>query len=311
MRFLIDSGSAINIINLETFNQIKKKNRNLFLKSAKTKTLTYGAKNVSSLQMKGTCQLTFETGTKITAALFYVIDSNSHKLLTGACAIELDLISLHCTISGKRDKRTKLQEVSVVKEKIVKVNIKQSQSDGSKISKRLQKLITSYRQTLFTGKIEKLKDTKIKLHINDKIPPVAQAKRRIPFVLMEKAQKEIEHLEQQDIIADITSQATPCLSQLVIVPKSDGGVRLCIDMRNFNTATERTRFPTPTVDDLIFKQKGAKYFTKLDLNSAFHQLELHEDSRYITAFQTEDRIKRFKRLIFALNIASEQLQHYL
>ena len=114
------------------------------MKSAKTKTLTYGAKNVSSLQMKGTCQLTFETGTKITAALFYVIDSNSHKLLTGACAIELDLISLHCTISGKRDKRTKLQEVSVVKEKIVKVNIKQSQSDGSKIPKRLQKLITSY-----------------------------------------------------------------------------------------------------------------------------------------------------------------------
>ena len=82
-------------------------------------------------------------------------------------------------------------------------------------------------------------------------------------------------------------------------------------MRNANTAIERTRFPTSTVDDLIIKQDGAKYFTKLDLNSAFHQLELHEDSRYITAFQTEDRIKRFKRLIFALNIASEQLQHYL
>ena len=46
-------------------------------------------------------------------------------------------------------------------------------------------------------------------------------------------------------------------------------------MRNANTAIERTRFTTPTVDDLIFKLKGAKYFTKLDLNSAFHQLELH------------------------------------
>ena len=65
------------------------------------------------------------------------------------------------------------------------------------------------------------------------------------------------------------------------------------------------------MDDLIFKLKGAKYFTKLDLNSAFHQLEHHEDSRYITAFQTEDRIKRFKRLILGLNSVSEQLQHYL
>ena len=50
-----------------------------------------------------------------------------------------------------------------------------------------------------------------------------------------------------------------------------------------------------------------EYFTKLDLNSAFHQQELYEDSRYFTAFQTEDCIKRFKRLIFAL----EQLQHCL
>ena len=118
-------------------------------------------------------------------------------------------------------------------------------------------------------------------------------------------------MEQQDIIADITSEGTPWLSQLVIALKSNGDVRLRIDMRNTNTAIQRTRFPTPTVDDLIFKLKGAKYFTKLNLNSAFHQLELHEDSRYITAFQTEDRIKRFKRLISGLNSASEELQHYL
>ena len=82
-------------------------------------------------------------------------------------------------------------------------------------------------------------------------------------------------------------------------------------MRNANTTIERTCFPTPTVYDLIFKLKGAKCFTKLDLNSAFHRLELHKDSRYIPAFQTEDRIKRFKRLIFGLYSASEQLQHYL
>ena len=80
-------------------------------------------------------------------------------------------------------------------------------------------------------------------------------------------------------------------------------------MRNANTVIERTHFPTPAVDDLILKLEGAKYFTKLDLNSAFHQF--HEDIWYITTFQTEDRIRRFKHLIFGLNRASEQLQHYL
>ena len=63
-------------------------------------------------------------------------------------------------------------------------------------------------------------------------------------------------------------------------------------MRNANIAIERTRFPTPTVIGLIFWLKNAQYFTKLDLNAAFHQLELDERYRYVTAFQTEDRIKR-------------------
>ena len=61
---------------------------------------------------------------------------------------------------------------------------------------------------------------------------------------------------------DITSEATPWLGQLFIVPKSNGDVRLCIDMRHANTGIGRNYFPTPTIDDLIFKLKGTKYFTK-------------------------------------------------
>ena len=61
----------------------------------------------------------------------------------------------------------------------------------------------------------------------------------------------------------------------------------------------------------MIKLKGAKVFTKLDLTSAFYQLELTPDSRMITAFQTDTRIKRFKRLIFGANSASEELQHAL
>ena len=121
---------------------------------------------------------------------------------------------------------------------------------------------------------------------------------------------EIKNLGDLDIIEDVTSEATPWLIQLVVVPKPGNKICLCIDMRNANTAIERTRFPTPTVDDLIFRLKNAQYFTKIDLNAAFHQLELDERSRYISAFQTEDRIKRFKRLIFGLNSDSEQLQHH-
>ena len=45
--------------------------------------------------------------------------------------------------------------------------------------------------------------------------------------------------------------------------------------------------------------------------SAFNQIELDQDSRFITAFQSDTRIKRFKRLIFGVSSAAEELQHAL
>lgn len=135
------------------------------------------------------------------------------------------------------------------------------------------------------------------------MPTVAQAEKRIPFLLRESLRAEIKNLEGQDTIEDVTSQATPWLSQLAIVPKLGNKISLCIDTCSANTPIERTRIPTLKVDDLSFWLKSAPYFTKLGLNTAFHQLELDERSCYITAFQAEDRIKRFKRLIFSLNSA--------
>ena len=52
-------------------------------------------------------------------------------------------------------------------------------------------------------------------------------------------------------------------------------------------------------------------FTKLDLKSAFLQLELSNDSRSITTFQSDTRLKRFKWLIFGVNFSHEELQYAL
>ena len=56
-------------------------------------------------------------------------------------------------------------------------------------------------------------------------------------------------------------------------------------MRLANEAIQRTRHPIPTVDDVRFELNGAKFFTKLDLSQAYHQLELDEASRSITTFR--------------------------
>ena len=56
---------------------------------------------------------------------------------------------------------------------------------------------------------------------------------------------------------------------------------------------------------------GAKVFSKLDLRSGYHQLSLAPESRYITTFATHEGIRRYKRLNFGTNSASEIFQHII
>ena len=72
-------------------------------------------------------------------------------------------------------------------------------------------------------------------------------------------------------------------------------------MRILNKAILRERHPSPIPEDLIEKPNGAAYFSKLDLSSGYHQLELDEDSRDITIFATHEGLKRYKRLNFGTN----------
>ena len=116
---------------------------------------------------------------------------------------------------------------------------------------------------LFEG-IGKLKNAEVTLHIDESVPPVAQATRRISFHMRKAVAKELINLEEQGIIEKVEGP-TPWVSPPVIIPKKNGEVCLCIDMRRANKAINHERHPSPTVDDLVHNLNGAAVFTKLDL----------------------------------------------
>ena len=97
----------------------------------------------------------------------------------------------------------------------------------------------------------------------------------------------------------------------MIVPKQDEQIRLCVDMRAGNTAIKRVCHPIPTVRDISLDLNGAKYFSKLDMSQAYHQLELTPSSRKITTFTTNAGLYRFKRLNYGTNSAAEIFQNIL
>ncbi|XP_052788463.1 uncharacterized protein K02A2.6-like [Mya arenaria] len=138
---------------------------------------------------------------------------------------------------------------------------------------------------LFDGKMGKIEGTKVKLHIDKEVPPVSQRHRRIPFHARKDVEAELKRLEDLDVIEPV-SGPTPWVSPVVIVPKKSKGVRVCIDMREANKAISQEKHPMPTVEDLMADLNSSVVFSKLDLSNAYHQLELDEDSRYITTFST-------------------------
>ena len=61
----------------------------------------------------------------------------------------------------------------------------------------------------------------------------------------------IEKLEKEGIKERVPeNQPTPWVSPVVVVPNSDGSVRLCVDMRMANQAIQRVRHLIPTVEEI-------------------------------------------------------------
>ena len=92
------------------------------------------------------------------------------------------------------------------------------------------------------------------------------------------------------------------------MPKKSGDVRICVDMWMANRAINCEHHPTPTTDDLIHTSNGTTVFSKLDLRAGYHQLTLAPESRYITTFATHKGLRRYARLDFGTNSASEIFQ---
>ena len=105
---------------------------------------------------------------------------------------------------------------------------------------------------MFEG-VGKYNKDKVHLFINNKVPPVAQKSRHIPYKMREKVSSELEMLRQQDIIEDVKDEPTPWISPIVVIPKNydKTEIRQSIDMRDANKAIERTCYPSPGLEVLI------------------------------------------------------------
>ena len=162
-------------------------------------------------------------------------------------------------------------------------------------------IVASYK-SVFNG-IGTFKNHTVTFHINKKVQPVTAPIRPVPFHLRERFKQEIRQMEIDGIIEEHHGPA-PSVSKVVLAPKDNGSMRVTVDMREANRSILDTHVPIPRPDDVKASLSGCQYFSKLDFNSAFHQLQINPASRYITDFHSNDRLMRYKRLTMGTKPAS-------
>ena len=131
--------------------------------------------------------------------------------------------------------------------------------------------------------------------------------RRVAIPLLTSVRKELTRMEELGVIFPV-NQPTDWCAGMVVVPKANGKVRICVDLTKLNESVCRERHLLPSVEQTLGQIAGAKIFTKLDANSGFWQIPLSRESALVTTFITPFGRFCFKRLPFGISSAPEHFQ---
>jgi len=100
-------------------------------------------------------------------------------------------------------------------------------------------------------------------------------------------------------------------SPIMFVKKKDGKLRLCVDNRALNHVTKKERYPLPLIGEALDRLQTAKYYTKLDIKDAYHNVRIKEGDEWKTTFTTKYGTYEYLVMPFGLTNAPAAFQRWI
>ena len=128
------------------------------------------------------------------------------------------------------------------------------------------------------------------------VKPIADKSRAYSKEDYNFIKSEVARLLKEKIIEPSHS---PWRAQVLVVKQSSGKKRLVVDYsRTINRFTQLDAYPLPRMDHIANEVSKYKYYTTLDLKSAYHQVPIQEDDKQYTAFEAAGRLYQYRRIPF-------------
>jgi hypothetical protein len=124
------------------------------------------------------------------------------------------------------------------------------------------------------------------LKIHPDARPVRQKPRKQSIERQNFIHEEVRKLLQAGFIEEVHHPMW--LANLVVVPKANRKLRMCIDYTNLNKACPKDPYPLPRIDQIVDFTSGCDLLSFIDAYSGFHQIKMAKADRNNTAFVTVD-----------------------
>lgn len=270
LSFKLDTGAAVNILPHNLFNTVMCKNK---LKGTNMILEAFGGTKIKPL---GSVHLECCVN-NVTKLLEFVIVHDkiySKPLLGLASCVELGLIKKHDIDTA---------EISC-KNTFIDKNIDLFEGTGTF-------------------------NTTCSIKIDENVEPIVKPPRRIPETVKAKLKEKLCILEKDGIISKVESPEG-WVNNLVIVEKTDGSIRVCLDPQDLNKVIKREYHLIPTVEELVPKLCNKSIYTVFDLKDGFYQIKLDDKSSELCKFNSPFGCYKFNRLPFGISVAPEIFQKY-